>query len=167
MRHAAAGHGSRATACGASSPFGAVSVKDCLPPNSADSSSRPGGRLRGKTGSIDFKHELPLSADSRHPMARSRAAVSRPNAAVELATPAWPVLPLLQILTVPIANAGPCSLDDNHGSAANKRSGSGKPRSIWLPRSPNRSPEPATRSFTVLDTSTSSAAAFSATRAAR
>src|SRR4029453_2492975 len=41
---------------------------------------------------------------------------------------------------------------------------SGTPLSVWIPRSSNRMPEPATRSFTVEDTTTSSDPASQARR---
>ena len=52
-----------------------------------------------------------------------------------------------------------------HRSTANMCHSPGTPLRDWLPRSPKRSPEPATRSFTVLDTNTSPAPASAATRA--
>jgi len=52
-----------------------------------------------------------------------------------------------------------------HRSTANMCHSPGTPLRDWLPRSPKRSPEPATRSFTVLDTKTSPAPASAATRA--
>ena len=52
-----------------------------------------------------------------------------------------------------------------HCSTANMCHSPGTPLRDWLPRSPKRNPEPATRSFTVLDTNTSPAPASAATRA--
>ena len=52
-----------------------------------------------------------------------------------------------------------------HRSTANMCHSPGTPLRDWLPRSPKRSPDPATRSFTVLDTNTSPAPASAATRA--
>src|SRR6266550_4629033 len=48
---------------------------------------------------------------------------------------------------------------------ANRRHSPGTPFSAWAPRSSNSIPEPTTRSFTVLDTSTWLGAAIAATRA--
>ena len=58
--------------------------------------------------------------------------------------------------------------DENLGgyrSTAKMCHSPGTPLSNWLPRSPKCKPEPATRSFTVLDTNTSPAPASAATRA--
>ncbi len=52
-----------------------------------------------------------------------------------------------------------------HRSTANMCHSPGTPLRDWLPRSPKRSPDPATRSFTVPDTNTSPAPASAATRA--
>src|SRR5207244_2330179 len=53
-----------------------------------------------------------------------------------------------------------------HTWAANNRNGSGRPFARWLPRSSKRRPDPATRSRTVLETSTSPVPANPTTRAA-
>jgi hypothetical protein len=53
----------------------------------------------------------------------------------------------------------------SYRSAANMRHSPGIPLRDWVPRSLKCNPEPATRSFTVLDTKTSLALASAATRA--